>query len=125
MKKKFVLISGPTISTDEKLAAELQKSAVVLKNSDNKRIELIITKRKIDLLLIEISKEYPSEVEMIKNIKTKFPHIVIILIGDENRNVMAKAFKNGAKDAFKKPYKCDLIAERVRALLSYINRNSK
>ena len=49
----------------------------------------------------------------------QFPDTVIIVVdGDQNRDVIAKAFSYGAKDAFRIPYKRALIVERVQALLS-------
>ncbi len=118
MEKYCVLISGLTIAIDKKLGDELQKSAVVLKNQDNPQIESITTDKKVDLILLEISKANPSEVEIIKTIKSRHPRIEILLVdGDGDREVIARAFEYGAKDAFRKPYKRALIVERVRALI--------
>jgi len=118
MEKYCILLSGSTANNDEELIAELRKNALVLMNSDNNKIESILTTHKIDLILLEITKNNHSEVEVIKNIKNQFPNIPIILIdGNGDREVMVKAFDYGIKDAFKKPYKCYLIAERANALL--------
>jgi DNA-binding response OmpR family regulator len=118
MNKYCILLSGPTANNDEELIAELQINALVLKNSDNNQIESILKNHKIDLILFEITKKNHSDVEAIKNIKNQFPNIPIILIdGNGDREVMVKAFDYGIKDAFKKPYKCHLIAERVNAFL--------
>ena len=118
MRKYRILLSGPTTNNDKELIAELRKNALVLKNSDNNKIQSILKTRKIDLILFEINKNNHSEVEVIKNIKNQFPNIPIILIdGSGNREVMVKAFDYGVNDAFKKPYKCHLLTERVYALL--------
>ena len=120
MKKKCVLISGQTIARDPQLGAEIQKSAVVIKNSDNQEIFSILNNRKVELILFEIVNEHLSNIELIKKIKSSFPEILILLIdGNGNRNLIAKAFENGVKDAFKKPYRYDLIEERVKGLLNY------
>ena len=125
MNKKCVLISGPTIAGDPKLGTEIQKNAIVLKNSDNQQILSILKNQKVELILFEIVNEYLSDIDLIKDIKTKFPEILILLIdGNGNRNLIAKAFQYGAKDAFRKPYKYDLIEERVRVLLN-IKSNEK
>ncbi len=118
--KHHILLSGPTVATDEFLAGELEKTAVVLRNFDNSGIESIIGKQKVELILFEILKEKASELEIIKKIKIGFPNVEIVLIdGDGDRELLAEAFSYGIKDAFRKPYKCSLIIERVNALLEH------
>ena len=116
MKKPCVLISGPTAFRDEELVGKLKKNAIVLRNGRNHGVEAIAAKRKIDLLLLEFPHEEPAEIEIIKNLKNRFPALEIILI-DGDRELMAKAFAYGVRDVFRKPYKGDLIVERVHALL--------
>ena len=119
MKKRRVLISGHSLSFDEKLYVALQKIATVLKISDNHWIEALLAYNPVNLVIIEISEENSADLELIKRIKDQFPDTVIILIdGDEDREVIARAFSYGVKDAFRKPYNCALIVERVQALLS-------
>ena len=118
MKKKCVLISGPTIALDPRLGAEIEKNAIVLKNPDNQQIFSILKNRKFELILFEIINDYLADIDLIKKIKTKFPEIIILLIdGNGNRNLIAQAFAFGVKDAFKKPYRYDLIEERIKGLL--------
>lgn len=119
MNKHCVLISGPTVATDEKLGVELQKSTMVLKNKNNNQVESIIKKKSIALIILEITKKGGlTEVEIIKNIKNLHPNIEIILVnGNGDREVTATAFANGAKDAFRMPYSVSLIVERVNAIL--------
>lgn len=100
------------------METEIQKSAIVMKNSDNRDIFSILDNRKVELILFEIVNEHLADIDLIKKLKSKFPGIIILLIdGNGNRNLIAKAFENGAKDAFRKPYRYDLIEERVKALL--------
>ncbi len=118
MEKHYILVSGPTVASDDILINELQRSMAVFKNSDNCRIEMFIGDRKVDLILFEISKEATSEVEIIKNVKSNYPDIKIILInGDGDSELIAKAYAYGAIDAFRMPYKTSLIVERVKAIL--------
>ena len=120
MKKKYVLISGPTIGRDPQLGTEIQKIAIVLKNADNRQIFSILKNQNIALILFEIVNENLTDIDLIKSIKLKFPEILIVLInGNANRKLIAKAFEYGVKDAFRKPYRYDLIEERVKGLLSY------
>ena len=80
MKKCCVLISGSTIAGDEELQNALQQSADVIKNSDNSQIESIIKKHKVDLILLEMLKGNGSEIDLIKNLRFKFPKIAIVVI---------------------------------------------
>ena len=120
MKKRRVLISGHSLSFDEELYGALQKIATVLKISDNHWLESLLTHNPVDLVIIEISEDNSAELELIKRIKNQFPDTIIILIdGNEDREVIARAFSYGVKDAFRKPYDYALIVERVQALLSH------
>ncbi len=120
MFKPQILISGPTIATDVDLVTRLRGVAHVLKSSQNSRIESIITNEKVSLILVEILKEASSDLKVIKKIKNHFPGVAIILI-DGDRELMAEAFSYGVKDAFRKPYKSSLVAERVKAVLGGLN----
>lgn len=118
MKKRYVLLSGPTIAFDEDLVTRLQNYAVVLKNADNDRLEAIVSKKKIDLLLIELMNDYPAGTEVIKKIKARRPKLeIIVIVSAAAGEALANAFEYGAKDAFRQPYKTALIVERVAALL--------
>ena len=122
MKKRRVLISGHSLCFDEELYGALQKIATVLKISDNHWLEALLAYNPVDLVIIEIAEENFAELELIKRVKDQFPNTVIILIdGDDGREVIARAFSYGVKDAFRKPYNRDLIVERVKALLSRIS----
>ncbi len=116
MSNRCILVSGSTIAKDKELASELQKCGRVLKNLHNFRIESILRKQNVDLVLFELIKETASEINMVKKIKKLFPSTAIILI-DGDRELMAQAFSYGAKDAFRKPYKSSLVVERVKAVL--------
>lgn len=120
MSNSSILVSGPTIAKDEDLVNKLTKIAEVLRNLQNSKIEAILRKHEVDLILVEILKETASELKLIKNIKSGFPSVAIILI-DGDRELMAEAFSYGAKDAFRKPYKSSLVVERVKAVLGGLN----
>jgi DNA-binding response OmpR family regulator len=118
MAKHCVLVSGRTIAHDQTLREELKEFAVVLTSDDNAQIESILSDNKIDLIILEIASANLQEVEVIRVVKTKYPDTEIVLVdGDANQEVVAQAFAYGAKDAFHKPFKICLIAERAHALL--------
>lgn len=118
MKKPCVLISGLTIANDDELSRSLSKSVTVLKNLDNKNLYDILIQQEVDLVLLELQKNVNNDMNIIKSIKAKFISLPIILInGNGNKQLIAKAFASGVKDAFRKPYKVELIIERVRSLV--------
>lgn len=120
-KKRCIILSGHSISSDEELYAALQEIATVVKISDNYRLESLMTHNSVDLVMIEISEENSADLELIKRMKSRFPNTVIILIdGGEDREVIARAFSYGVKDAFRKPYNRALMVERAKVLLSYM-----
>ncbi len=120
MAKNCVLLSGSTIAHDEKLKEELEKFAVVLTSDDNSLIESILDGNTVDLIILEISNANFQEIGMIKIIKTKFPETEIILVdGNGDQELIARAFASGVKDAFRRPYYISLIVEGVKALLRF------
>ena len=121
MPKPGVLISGPTISIDEPFIQELQNHAGILKCRLNNKIAAIFETAEIGVLVLEITADSWSDLNIIKTIKRKFPNIEIILInGNDDQGVLAKAFALGAKDAFPKSYDRELLVERIQALLRQI-----
>lgn len=99
----------------------MQKCARVLKNSDNARIMSILTNQEVDLILLEVLEGNDSELVLISSLTHQFPELPIVVIdGNGDRHKLAQAFNCGAKDAFRRPYKCDLIIERVNALLRHL-----
>lgn len=118
MEDACILISGPAVSADVQLAAELRQSAEVLVNAENSRIQSILSSRTFDLMIIEVTSKGREDVEQVQLARSRFPGMPIILVDDsEDREVTVAAFACGVKDAFRKPYKRYLLAERVNALL--------
>lgn len=116
MRKSSVLLSGESISRDAALIAELQKSAEVLSNHDNHAITTILEAEPVEVVILEVPGQTPEEVEIVQRIKTRFPETKIIFI-DGGRELMARAFQYGAADAYRKPYRNGMLAERVKAML--------
>ncbi len=125
MEKPIVLISGSLISRDEQLLSEIKLIAHVYKNAESHKIETILKKTRVDLLLLELLKNNRSGIEIVKKIKKEFPMIQVVLInGNGNRDVIAEGFNDGIKDAFRVPYNRDLIVERINTILKMNSVNS-
>ena len=118
MTQKCILVFGPTISYDKNLIDALKECGSVKTIEDKSEIESIIRKNKVGLMLLEITSENTSELKLIKKITKEFKNLKIILIDGNGKNeLIARAFQYGIVDAFRKPYKGELIVERVRAIL--------
>jgi len=118
MERTCILISGPAVSRDEQLYAELRQSVEVLRNDDNKKIMAILSSRKTDLVIIEISDRGPEEMVQVQLVRNRFPDLPVILVnGDGDQELIVAAFACGVKDAFRRPYRRHMLVERVNALL--------
>lgn len=118
MSKRYVLLSGRSVAADDDLYEALQRTVQVIKNLENNWIESILRQQPVDLVIMEVSESKLNEIEIIRKIKQNFPETEFIVIGDDkDQPAIAAAFAQGAKDAFRRPYKTNLIVERVQALL--------
>ena len=117
MRKHCVLVSGPLISKDNDLIKMLKKAVLVLANSKNRQIMACLAEYTIDAILLEISENAPEEISLIEEIKKHSQHTKIIVINGD-RDLFVKAYKLGAKDVFRKPYRREMVAERVIAVLA-------
>lgn len=118
MRIPTILLYGSSIINDDILVSGLKKYARILKHNPCSKILKKIYKGDIDLMVMEISDNNNLEFEILKEFKKNYPCIRILLInGKGNLNILAEAFHLGITDAFKKPYKRELLIERVQALL--------
>ncbi len=83
-----------------------------------------------DLVILDCADEKDSCLELLKNMKTTHPGIpVIIVIGSVSEDFILKAFRNGARDIFKKPVNGKELRKAVDTILwlrqeSFEKRNS-
>jgi len=117
MENRSILISGPALAKDRDLRRELSKANAITLNADNRLLANILGGNKIDLILLEISSEGLADLDLLKMIKSSFPNTLVVILNGGSRCVRGKAFQQGAKDVFRRPYKITVIAERINALL--------
>ncbi len=117
-----VLVSGPSVSSDKRLIDLLKKSARVGLNRDNAELIPLVQTNNFDAIILEIQTGDEALVQLgieqikeIKNVHTMIKVVVVHKNGE--RKVFGQAFKFGANDAFRKPYKVPLLVERLFALL--------
>jgi DNA-binding response OmpR family regulator len=123
MPKPCILISGNTLAADKDLQRDLRKGGLVLINREKHGIESILRQQHVDLLLLEVAANRPTEVEIIRRIKKQHPAVAILVIdGNGDHDVLIKAFAYGAKDGFRKPYERKLVVERIQAILKYLQK---
>lgn len=113
-----IVISGATIVNDNALVRELQKSARVLRNEDSGNLNALIAQNSVQLLILELPEEGRREMELISQLKQRHPRLQIVVInGNGNSEALAEAFGVGVEDAFRRPYKVELVEERVREMI--------
>ena len=118
LKKYNIILSGPTLSDDEELKGSLRKIANLTDNPIQQQIGSMLKAQKFHLILFEVSKSNPKGVEVLRTIKKTYPEILIMLfVHNDDLSLIARGLEYGAKDVFKKPFKYELIAERVEAML--------
>ena len=118
MQNYHILLSGPSIFCDQELIDTIEEFAAVSTLSDNTQIHKLASNIFYDLILFEIGAGKSSDFDILKMLNTQFPDSIIIIVdGNGDSELLATAISFGVKDVFKKPYKYQLIAERVNALL--------
>jgi len=122
-EKPRVLISGGSLSEDINLIKVLRSFAEIVITAVNERAKVIVSTQRIDLVLMEIGKGSMVDVEIIKRIKELDAAIPIVTVFDseEEQDLIATAFSFSVKDAFRRPYKIDLLEERIKALLNCVS----
>ena len=124
MKKYNILLSGPTLCNDKELKSALSKFANLYENPIHLQIGSMLKQRQCNLILFEVSKLSPQDVEVLRKTIKMYPGILVVLIvNNSDANLIARGLEYGAVDVFKRPYKYKLIAERVEALLRHSNEN--
>jgi len=112
------VLSGPTVAKDKNLIKGLLENFLVLKNHDNSHIETVLHSHAVDLVLIEVLPGDPNEIEQIRKIRAIWQDLAIILVNGTSRDLIARAFEYGIRDAFKGPYKADLLVDRAKAVIA-------
>src|SRR4030042_4897659 len=78
-----------------------------------------------DIILLDCNYELESGLTLLRNIKELWPTIPVIFLADISfEEAVLKAFKNGARDFFKKPVSIPELQDTVKGLLK-IRRKSK
>lgn len=123
MERRCVLVCGSSLSLDEALIRELRTAAVVLRTGDTQGIESFLGEHRVDLLIIEVAEKRDLSDDLIKRLRSRLPRMLIMIVnGNGNREVIARAFSDGIVDAFHRPYDPHLIAERAIAILREMDK---
>lgn len=91
----------------------------------SKRLSECMKNCRADIILLDCNYELESGLTSLKNIKEVWPTIPVIFLADISfEEAVLKAFKNGARDFFKKPVSIPELQDTVKGLLK-IRRKSK
>ncbi|MCF6169550.1 MAG: sigma-54 dependent transcriptional regulator [Bacteroidales bacterium] len=88
----------------------------------------VLNKYPIDLAILDIRLPEMDGLQVLKEVKTSFPHIEVIMItGHGDMDSVIKAMKEGAIDFFNKPFKLKDIQRTIEKTKNHIqlNRNLK
>ena len=89
------------------------------------RISECVKNCQADIILLDCNYELESGLTSLRNIKELWPTIPVIFLADISfEELILKAFKNGARDFFKKPVSIPELQDTVKGLLN-IRRKSK
>lgn len=90
-----------------------------------KMLNECIKKCGADIILLDCNYELESGLALLRNIKELWPAIPVIFLADFSfEEAVLKAFKNGARDFFKKPVNISELQDTVRELLN-VRKKSK
>ncbi len=119
MKAK-VLLCGPTLYHDKALQRSLSKSFKLhlLANYHENELQKTIAVKKITLLVLEFSKVWQKEVEIIRGLVVQYISLSVIVInGNSSNEAIIKPFITGPRMHFVNPNSRELLVERIEALL--------
>ena len=119
MKSRVILIAGSSIGQDTFLIKSLRHVAKVYYTKNMNRIKAVLNKQDVDIIILEIGTDQADKENIIENLMTSFENLKIILINDD-RDIIAQAFSFGIVDAFRRPFKIDLLIERIIALFANV-----
>ena len=89
--------------------------------SNGKEALKFLSKKSVDLTILDIKMPEMDGLELLRNIKVKYPEITnIILTGFGNREHVLEALKLHAYDFLEKPLEKDIIVNRVSNALKMV-----
>ncbi len=118
--KSHILLCGHTLYHDKVLHGYLRKKfkLYLLSKFENRELFETILIESITLVVLEFSKMWESELKIIRGLLIKYHNLIVIVIdGNSSNEAIIKAFYYGAIDVFRKPYRRELLVERIEALL--------
>jgi len=115
MTKKELLICDDNKRFCSGLKLILEEYYNVTTVNDGKQVFDVVSKIKIDLILLDYDLRTINGTNIIKRIKNNFPSIKIIMVtGHEDADVMSMAFSLGADDYIIKPFKTKDLLEAIQ-----------
>lgn len=70
------------------------------------------------MVMLELNHTWECVLADLSELKTRLPNVIIVVVnGGVAVEVVIKVFRSRGEDFFKKPYKKDLLAKRIEALI--------
>ena len=122
--KRSIVVCGATLLSDPGLAEELGRVFWVVRCHRYEELLQVLKEKSVHVILLEIDSQGDG-LEVLRRLKEWYPPIpVLALGGDEPTEMIAQAFKLGARDFFKIPYHRELVVERARAISTVVRDGS-
>ena len=117
MLRPKILIVGKNLIKNRSLIAALKTKYQVDMIENYQAVEISLLE-KINLVIIEILKLHPQDLQFLKTLKIKNPNIIIIaVVAEGNVENTSEIFYAGACDIFPEPIHYSLLIQRIESLL--------
>ena len=116
--KPTILLCGRMLTRDQALLTKLRADADISHAATVSSLDSQLLAKDITLIVCELSEAWQEELETLESFMLLSPKMMSVVVCDsESVSTVTRAFQAGAKDCFSKPYRADLLAERIKALL--------
>ena len=115
-KKLHVIARGMIFRDSDPLIDDLGRAFLIPLCECEAELFKRVQHERIDGILLEID-SHGKELEIVKRLHEQCPRIPVIALGTNlPREIVAQAFRYGARDYFREPCKSGLLIERVEAM---------
>ena len=126
MDKKKILVVDDERELVMQLKAMLEGEGYDVKTAENGNIALDICQGDESVVITDLKMPKMSGIELLEKIKAKYPWMPVIMItGQGTIESAVKAIKNGASDYIEKPYKHEVIFNRVEKEIKMLRINEE
>lgn len=116
-----ILLLGDELSHDQSLIADLMANTQLKVETESQinRKASPAEFRQLDLIVLEVDEAKSADLNWLRRIKQMAPAVKVIVVNNgHSMEFVARAFKYGAVDFFRKPLNVKLLTERIFHLVT-------